>query len=91
MATRGRRPAGSGTREAIVEEAKRQFGARGYRDVTLRVVNKNHLALDYLGGPGVQITPTVNGSNAGSASKASANGANPASRAICALVRRLGL
>ena len=35
-----------------------------YRDVTLLVVNKNHLALDYLGGPGVQITPTVNGSNA---------------------------
>ena len=35
-----------------------------YRDVTLLGVNKNHLALDYLGGPGVQITPTVNGSNA---------------------------
>ena len=35
-----------------------------YRDVTLLVANKNHLALDYLGGPGVQITPTVNGSNA---------------------------
>ena len=32
--------------------------------MTLLVVNKNHLALDYLGGPGVQITPTVNGSNA---------------------------
>ena len=30
----------------------------------LLVVNKNHLALDYLGGPGVQITPTVNGANA---------------------------
>ena len=38
MATRGRRPVGSGTREAIVEEARRQFGARGYRDVTLRGV-----------------------------------------------------
>ena len=41
-----------------------------YRDVTLLVVNKNHLALDYLGGPGVQITPTVNGSNATSMSRA---------------------
>lgn len=38
MATRGRRPAGSGTRDAIIEEAKRQFGARGYRDTTLRSV-----------------------------------------------------
>ena len=28
--TRGRRPAGSGTREAIVEEARRQFGEIGY-------------------------------------------------------------
>ena len=35
-----------------------------YRDVTLIVVNKNHIAMDHLGGPGVQITPTVNGSNA---------------------------
>ena len=35
-----------------------------YRDVTLLVVNKNHIALDYLGGCGVQITPTVSGSNA---------------------------
>ncbi len=38
MTTRGRRPAGSGTREAIVDEARRQFGERGYRDVTLRSV-----------------------------------------------------
>ena len=35
-----------------------------YRDVSLLVVNQNHIALDYLGGPGVQITPTVNGANA---------------------------
>lgn len=35
-----------------------------YRDVSLLVVNRNHIALDYLGGPGVQITPTVNGANA---------------------------
>lgn len=34
-----------------------------YRDVSLLVVNRNHIALDYLGGPGVQITPTVNGAN----------------------------
>ena len=35
-----------------------------YRDVSLLVVSRNHIALDYLGGPGVQITPTVNGANA---------------------------
>lgn len=35
-----------------------------YRDVSLLVVNRNYIALDYLGGPGVQITPTVNGANA---------------------------
>ena len=35
-----------------------------YRDVTLLVVNKNHIALNYLGGCGVQITPTVSGSKA---------------------------
>ena len=35
-----------------------------YRDVSLLGVNRNHIALDYLGGPGVQITPTVNGANA---------------------------
>ena len=35
-----------------------------YRDVTLIVVNKNHIALGHLGGCGVQITPTVNGANA---------------------------
>ena len=35
-----------------------------YRDVSLLVVNRNQIALDYLGGPGVQITPTVNGANA---------------------------
>ena len=35
-----------------------------YRDVSLLVVNRNNIALDYLGGPGVQITPTVNGANA---------------------------
>lgn len=35
-----------------------------YRDVSLLVVNRNYIALGYLGGPGVQITPTVNGANA---------------------------
>lgn len=35
-----------------------------YRDVSLLVVNRNHITLGYLGGPGVQITPTVNGANA---------------------------
>ena len=54
MATRGRRPAGSGTRDAIVEEARRQFGERGYRDVTLRGVAQGagvdpKLVLHYFG------------------------------------------
>jgi AcrR family transcriptional regulator len=35
---RGRRPAGSGTREAIVEAAREQFSERGYRGTTLRSV-----------------------------------------------------
>ena len=35
-----------------------------YRDVSLLVVNRNHIALDYLSDPSVQITPTVNGANA---------------------------
>jgi len=38
MGTRGRRPAGSGTREAIVAEARRQFAERGYAGTTLRSV-----------------------------------------------------
>ena len=32
-----------------------------YRTVSLLVVSKDHIALDHLGGPGVQITPTVQG------------------------------
>ena len=35
-----------------------------YRDVSLLVVNRNHIALDYLGSCGVRITPTVKGSSA---------------------------
>ena len=38
MVRRGRRPAGSGTRDAIIEEARRQFGERGYPATTLRSV-----------------------------------------------------
>ena len=38
MTARGRRPAGSGTRDAIVEAARRQFGERGYAGTTLRSV-----------------------------------------------------
>ncbi len=38
MATRGRRPVGSGTRAAIIDEARRQFGERGYAGTTLRSV-----------------------------------------------------
>jgi len=35
---RGRRPAGSGTREAIVAAARRQFGEVGYRRASLRTI-----------------------------------------------------
>ena len=35
-----------------------------YRTVSLLVVSKDHIALDHFGGPGVQITPTVQGTNA---------------------------
>ena len=35
-----------------------------YRDVSLMVVSKNHFALDYFGGPGIRITPTVQGADA---------------------------
>ena len=45
-----------------------------YRDVTLLVVNKNHIAMNYLGGCGVQITPTVSGSKADIAVKSRVEG-----------------
>ena len=35
-----------------------------YRDVSLMVVSKNHFTLDYFGGPGIRITPTVQGTAA---------------------------
>ncbi len=35
-----------------------------YRDVELLIVNENHFDLDYWGGCGVKITPTVDGKNA---------------------------
>ena len=35
-----------------------------YRDVSLLVVSKNHIALNYLGSCGVRVTPTVKGSSA---------------------------
>ena len=35
-----------------------------YRDISLMVVSKNHFALDYFGGPGIRITPTVQGADA---------------------------
>lgn len=35
-----------------------------YRDVSLMVVSKNHFVLDYFGGPGIRITPTVQGADA---------------------------
>ena len=35
-----------------------------YRDVSLMLVSKNHFTLDYFGGPGIRITPTVQGADA---------------------------
>lgn len=35
-----------------------------YRDASLMVVSKNHFTLDYFGGPGIRITPTVQGTDA---------------------------
>ena len=35
-----------------------------YGEVSLMVVSKNHFALDYFGGPGIRITPTVQGADA---------------------------
>ena len=35
-----------------------------YRDVSLMVVSKNHFTLDYFGGPGIRIAPTVQGADA---------------------------
>ena len=35
-----------------------------YRDVNLICVNNSHFDLDYFGGPGIMITPTVNGADA---------------------------
>ena len=35
-----------------------------YRDVNLICVKESHFDLDYYGGPGIMVTPTVNGANA---------------------------
>ena len=35
-----------------------------YRDISLMVVSKNPFTLDYFGGPGIRITPTVQGADA---------------------------
>ena len=35
-----------------------------YREVELLIVNKNHFDLDYVGGPGIKITPEVKGKDA---------------------------
>jgi len=35
-----------------------------YRDVNILCVNESHFDLDYCGGPGLMVTPTVEGSNA---------------------------
>ncbi len=52
--TRGRRPAGAQTREAIADAARRQFSEHGYRDTTLRSVAAeagvdHRLVLHYFG------------------------------------------
>ncbi len=35
-----------------------------YRDVNLICVNETHFDLDYYGGPGIKVTPSINGANA---------------------------
>ncbi|MBE6959177.1 MAG: glycoside hydrolase family 2 protein [Ruminococcaceae bacterium] len=35
-----------------------------YRDVNLICVSESHFDLDYYGGPGIMVTPTINGTNA---------------------------
>jgi AcrR family transcriptional regulator len=51
---RGRRPAGSGAREAILQAARKRFGELGYRETTLRAVGHDagvdpRLVLHYFG------------------------------------------
>ena len=54
------------SRNDFVYPQKADFTFYGgiYRDVNLLIVNKNHIALGYFGGPGIQITPVVKGNTA---------------------------
>ena len=54
------------SKNARVYPQKADFTFYGgiYRDVSLMVVSKNHFTLDYFGGPGIRITPTVQGADA---------------------------
>ena len=51
---------------AGVRRQKADFTFYGgiYRDVSLMVGSKNHVALDDFGGPGIRSTPTVQGTDA---------------------------
>lgn len=46
-----------------------------YRDVELLIVNQAHFDLDYYGGPGIQVTPTVKGKSASVEIKSFVSGA----------------
>ena len=54
----------SANRTVYPQKADFTFYGGIYRDVSLMVVSKNHFTLDYFGGPGIRITPTVQGADA---------------------------
>ena len=56
-----------------------------YRDVNLIAVNKSHFDLDYYGGPGLMITPTVEGKNANVEVKVFVKDLTPAQKLIYTL------
>ena len=53
-----------------------------YRDVNLIAVNKAHFDLDYYGGPGLMITPTVDGKNANVEVKVFVKDVTPAQKLV---------
>ena len=56
-----------------------------YRDVNLIAVNKSHFDLDYYGGPGLMITPTVEGKNANVEVKVFVKDLTPAQKLVYTL------
>lgn len=54
----------SANEEVYPQTADFTFYGGLYRDVKLIIVSNNHFDLDYYGGSGIKVTPTVNGNNA---------------------------